>query len=78
MRNHTRTVPLRKKHRRRRVHFITDLRHFAGVKAARTRRINETVERIMDGLDGIDLPFHGAERPAADRAMLRAILEDVL
>lgn len=29
-------------------HFITDKRHFAGVKAARTRRINETLRRIKE------------------------------
>ena len=29
-------------------HFITDKRHFAGVKAARTRLINETLRRIKE------------------------------
>ena len=43
------TIPLRKKRRRRRrTYFITDKRHFAGVKAVRTKRINETVRRIKE------------------------------
>lgn len=42
-------------------HFITDKRHFAGVKAARTRRINEAVRKIKEA--------HRTYFPAASYAM---------
>lgn len=53
-------------------HLITDKRHFAGVKAARTRLVNRTTERILDVFD--DKGMVGV----ALGDQVRAILEDVL
>ena len=53
-------------------HFITDKRHFAGVKAARTRLVNRTTERILDVFD--DKGMAGV----AYLDQVRAILEDAL
>lgn len=65
--HHDHTVPLRKK-RRRRYHMITDANHFRGVKAARTRTINRTLDRIIRTI-------HECEGYEEE---IRAILEDVL
>lgn len=58
-------------HLHRRYRPISDKRHFAGVKAARTRLVNRTLRRIT-----MLLPGGPKYTPYADR--IRSILEDVL